>query len=43
MKVKAEKITLMVGTSKGAFLFTSDPKRKNWKGSGPFFSTMEQG
>ncbi len=28
-------IVLMVGTRKGAFLLTSDPKRRNWSVSGP--------
>jgi hypothetical protein len=32
-----EAVLLMVGTMKGAFLFRSDRKRKNWKVEGPHF------
>ena len=31
----------MVGTKKGAFILTSDGKRKDWKVSGPFFAGWE--
>lgn len=34
---------LMVGTTKGAFIFTSDSKRKNWRKRGPFFDSDEGG
>ncbi len=30
-------VLLMVGTTKGAFLFHASPKRKEWNRSGPFF------
>ncbi|HVP22818.1 MAG TPA: hypothetical protein VMS77_02750 [Conexivisphaerales archaeon] len=29
---------LLVGTSKGAFIFTGDASRRNWKARGPFFA-----
>ncbi len=35
------KVRLLVGTRKGAFLLTSDGKRKRWKVDGPFFSGWE--
>src|SRR5215468_12582449 len=35
------KVRLLVGTKKGAFVVTSDGKRKNWKVSGPFFAGWE--
>ena len=34
-------IRLLVGTRKGAFVITSDGKRKNWKVSGPHFAGWE--
>lgn len=34
--MKSDKIALMVGTRKGAFVFTSDGTRKAWKLSGPY-------
>ncbi len=34
-------IRLLVGTRKGAFVLTSDGKRKNWKVSGPHFAGWE--
>ena len=30
-------IRVLVGTRKGAFILTSDGKRKNWEVNGPFF------
>ena len=35
------KIRVLVGTKKGAFILTSDGKRKNWKVSGPHFAGWE--
>jgi len=35
------KIRLSVGTKKGAFILTSDGKRKNWQVSGPHFAGWE--
>jgi hypothetical protein len=35
------KVCLMVGTRKGAFVFTSGPDRKNWKLSGPHLKGNE--
>jgi photosystem II stability/assembly factor-like uncharacterized protein len=35
------KIRLLVGTKKGAFVLTSDGKRKNWEVSGPHFAGWE--
>ena len=35
------KIRVLVGTKKGAFILTSDGKRKSWKVSGPLFSGWE--
>lgn len=35
------KIRVLVGTKKGAFILTSDGKRKAWKVSGPLFSGWE--
>ena len=34
-------IRLLVGTRKGAFVLTSDGKRKNWKIAGPHFAGWE--
>src|ERR1041385_8044586 len=34
-------IRLLVGTRKGAFILTSDGKRKNWKVFGPHFAGWE--
>ncbi len=31
--------TVLVGTTKGAFFFISDPGRRNWKARGPFFAS----
>lgn len=38
---KSGDVLLMVGTMKGAFLFTSDAKRKKWKLDGPHFPGEE--
>src|SRR3974390_1047184 len=35
------KVRLLVGTRKGAFVLTSDGKRKRWKTSGPHFAGWE--
>jgi photosystem II stability/assembly factor-like uncharacterized protein len=35
------KVRVLVGTRKGAFILTSDGKRKNWKVSGPLFAGWE--
>jgi photosystem II stability/assembly factor-like uncharacterized protein len=35
------KVRVLVGTRKGAFLLTSDGKRKNWEVSGPHFAGWE--
>jgi hypothetical protein len=35
------KIRVLVGTKKGAFILTSDGKRKGWKVSGPHFAGWE--
>src|SRR3989338_8764830 len=35
------KIRVLVGTRKGAFILTSDGKRKNWKVSEPLFTGWE--
>src|ERR1700755_2760226 len=35
------KVRVLVGTKKGAFVLTSDGKRKNWEVSGPFFAGWE--
>lgn len=35
------KIRVLVGTRKGAFILTSDGKRKQWKVSGPYFGGWE--
>ena len=34
-------VRLLVGTRKGAFILTSDAKRKNWKVDGPHFAGWE--
>src|SRR5947208_16060999 len=34
-------IRVLVGTRKGAFILTSDGKRKNWKVDGPHFAGWE--
>jgi photosystem II stability/assembly factor-like uncharacterized protein len=34
-------VRVLVGTKKGAFVLTSDGKRKKWKVSGPFFAGWE--
>ncbi len=34
-------VLLIVGTTKGAFLFTSDAARRSWKGDGPHFPGEE--
>jgi len=34
-------VRVLVGTRKGAFIFTSDGKRENWEISGPFFAGWE--
>ncbi len=34
-------VRVLVGTHKGAFILTSDGKRKNWKVSGPFFAGFD--
>jgi len=38
---KRNRIALMVGTKKGAFVFTTDSGRKRWKSSGPYFRGRE--
>lgn len=38
---RAGMVRVLVGTRKGAFILTSDAKRKNWKVSGPFFAGWE--
>src|SRR5882724_7772921 len=35
------KIRLLIGTKKGAFILTSDGKRKNWEVNGPHFAGWE--
>src|SRR3569623_1246148 len=35
------KVRVLVGTKKGAFILTSDGKRKNWDVSGPHFAGWE--
>jgi photosystem II stability/assembly factor-like uncharacterized protein len=35
------KVRVLVGTHKGAFILSSDGKRKNWEISGPFFAGWE--
>lgn len=35
------KVRVLVGTKKGAFILTSDGKRRNWKVSGPHFAGWE--
>jgi hypothetical protein len=35
------KVRVLVGTHKGAFILSSDGKRKNWEVSGPFFAGWE--
>jgi photosystem II stability/assembly factor-like uncharacterized protein len=35
------KVRVLVGTHKGAFILTSDGKRKDWEVSGPFFAGWE--
>jgi photosystem II stability/assembly factor-like uncharacterized protein len=34
-------VRVLVGTHKGAFVLTSDGRRKNWKVSGPFFAGFD--
>ena len=34
-------IRVLVGTRKGAFVLTSDAKRKDWKVDGPHFADWE--
>jgi len=34
-------VRVLVGTHKGAFILTSDPKRRDWDVSGPFFAGWE--
>ncbi len=34
-------IRVLVGTHKGAFIFTSDAKRENWETKGPFFAGLD--
>ena len=34
----SDKVLLMVGTKKGAFLFLSDKQRQKWEAHGPFFA-----
>ena len=34
---RAGDVMLMVGTSKGAFLFSSGPTRSRWERGGPYF------
>ena len=34
-------VRVLVGTRKGAFVLSSDGKRKDWKVSGPFFAGWE--
>src|SRR3982750_2357519 len=34
-------VRVLVGTRKGAFILTSDPKRENWQGDGPHFAGWE--
>jgi len=34
-------VRLLVGTRKGAFVLTSDEKRKDWKVEGPHFAGWE--
>src|SRR5437660_10137129 len=38
---KMSKTRVLVGTKKGAFILTSDGKRKDWKVSGPHFAGWE--
>jgi hypothetical protein len=33
-------VRVLVGTKKGAFILTSDGKRKNWDVSGPLFGGL---
>src|SRR5438128_5892345 len=40
-KRQARGARLLVGTRKGAFILTSDGKRKDWKVSGPHFAGWE--
>lgn len=35
------RVRVLVGTRKGAFILTSDGKRKNWEVKGPFFGGWE--
>ena len=35
------KVRVLAGTKKGAFILTSDGKRKNWEVSGPHFAGWE--
>src|SRR6187397_1413235 len=35
------KVRVLVGTRKGAFILTSDGKRKKWDVSGPYFAGWE--
>jgi hypothetical protein len=39
--MKTGKVCLMVGTRKGAFVFTSDDSRSTWKSSGPYLKGNE--
>src|SRR3979411_1216859 len=42
MKVRTMSgVRLLVGTRKGAFILTSDAKRKDWKVDGPHFAGWE--
>ena len=41
MKDKKNRIRILVGTRKGAFVLTSDGKRKKWDVSGPHFAGWE--
>ncbi|MDG6900468.1 MAG: exo-alpha-sialidase [Nitrososphaerota archaeon] len=39
--MKQDRVSLMVGTRKGAFVFSSDSGRREWKSSGPYFKGEE--
>jgi hypothetical protein len=41
MAGKTDKVTVLVGTIKGAFFFHSDAERKNWKMTGPHLDGWE--
>ena len=41
MAGKTGKVTVLVGTTKGAFFFHSDAERKNWEMTGPHLDGWE--